>query len=324
MTQLPILAEDEDLKRFYVIDPETGATTMDELIGVVTEKGKALVMGLENIEDENTRAQIKRANRAVASSKVAIDNAGKDIKDDWQKKVTFIDGERRRMRLALEELQEQIIAPVTEWERKEEARKQRITEALTDLAHVPHLMGKNSTELGEMQDAKENQHHDFDWMEFADQAAEVRQKALSHIITARTEALEREAEAKRQEEERKRLEEEAAEAQRKAAKEAEKRRAQEEELAALRREKEQREAEERAKQEAPAPTFESKRSEPEPEVAPAVGVPLGVKTADTTPPPPTPRDQVKRALSPLFLDQMIDALINNQVPHMVYQEGANL
>jgi hypothetical protein len=68
------------------------------------------------------RAAIASIAHKVAKSKVALDDAGKKLVAELKEVPKLIDAERKRMREALEALQDQVRRPLNEWESAEEAR----------------------------------------------------------------------------------------------------------------------------------------------------------------------------------------------------------
>lgn len=68
------------------------------------------------------RAAIASIAHNVAKSRVALDDAGKKLVAELKEVPKLIDAERKRMREALEALQEQVRRPLNEWQAAEDAR----------------------------------------------------------------------------------------------------------------------------------------------------------------------------------------------------------
>lgn len=81
------------------------------------------------IDTEAGRAQIASIARKVASSKVALDNAGKALVADKKKEISLVDAERRRVWDRLEQLQHKIRKPLTDFEAELKRKKEELEAA---------------------------------------------------------------------------------------------------------------------------------------------------------------------------------------------------
>lgn len=204
-----------------------------------------------DLSTHSGRAKIASEAHKVRKVKTAIDSAGKELTDEWRKKVDAVNAVRRLAKDRLGALAAQIRKPLDDWEAEEEARKERIEarfQRLRDLAVVPHgstsddvrerlaevlrLFGANEPDpWGERKDEA------FDLRAATEESLNIKLDQIKH-----EEAERARAEAERQELERLRREQaEREEAERRAAAEKE-RQEREEQL--------QREAAERAREEA--------------------------------------------------------------------------
>lgn len=265
-TQIALIPEIKNPSEIFV------AGGLDQLIASVTEKAEALVAGLD-ISTERGRKAIASAARKVASSKTAIDEAGKSLKAQLMEQVSPIDEERRRMRDALDAVKDRIRKPLTDWE---EADKRRIAEheaAIEEMssitrfeatynAHTKQYEGDFASKDIEAALVKLDPFKVRRWDEFADKALKIHGN-LVHFLgeklkfakkaeaeRAELERLRAEEAERRQRERDERLQAEAAERARVAAESKTKREA--EEVAAKAKAEQEREQRERASAEAKA------------------------------------------------------------------------
>lgn len=94
---------------------------LDELLNKIAAHARSQAM---DASTDKGRAEIKSLARKVASSKVAIDNAGKDLVADLKKQTGVIDAARKKARDTLDALRDEVRQPVDEWE----AEQDRIAE----------------------------------------------------------------------------------------------------------------------------------------------------------------------------------------------------
>lgn len=99
----------------------------DRLIESIRTNAKSLVADVTTTKGR--KALISMA-ATVRSSKVAIDNAGKNLVAEMKKRPALVDESRRKIREALDELAVEIRQPVTEYEEAEAARLEAIKIAL--------------------------------------------------------------------------------------------------------------------------------------------------------------------------------------------------
>lgn len=105
----------EELKPEIVFS-KGGATPIIEGI-----KQRALSIVLD-VTTEKGRDDIRSIAYKIARSKTALDNMGKEVKDEWKKKTDEVDAERKKIRDELEALQERVRKPLTDFEDKEKER----------------------------------------------------------------------------------------------------------------------------------------------------------------------------------------------------------
>lgn len=99
----------------------------DRLIESIRTNAKSLVA---DVTTAKGRKALISMSATVRSSKVAIDNAGKNLVAEMKKRPALVDESRRKIREALDELAVEIRQPVTEYEEAEAARLEAIKIAL--------------------------------------------------------------------------------------------------------------------------------------------------------------------------------------------------
>lgn len=82
---------------------------------------------------ESGRAKLKSTAYQVARSKTTIDDLGKKHSEDARRIIDDVNAGRRKIKAALEELQDEIRKPVTDWEEAEEKRVADHEEALQSM-----------------------------------------------------------------------------------------------------------------------------------------------------------------------------------------------
>lgn len=241
---------------------------IDPLLEAITNEVKAFE---PDMTTNKGRKEIASIAHKVAQSKTYLDGLGKDLVAEWKQKAKVVDASRKKMRDYLDNLKEEVRAPLTEWENKEKERIQKYTDKLRALeGWLNPNFELDSQGLKTDLEALQAIEITDEWEEFKDkgiklksQGVEAHEKAIAKKVQeeaerAELERLRKEKEdqerkereeriareaaerAKREAEERARLEKE--EAERKARLEAERVERERQELI-----KKQKEAEERAK-----------------------------------------------------------------------------
>ena len=118
---------------------------MDPLI----EQIKALVdRHVPDVSTARGRGDIASLARRVASSKVILDDLGKDLVADWKEKAKKVDIVRKKMRDELDALRDRAREPLTLWEQAEAERLRQVAFERTyslawDEAHAEHPRVRN-------------------------------------------------------------------------------------------------------------------------------------------------------------------------------------
>ena len=242
-----------------VTDIFTSEGVVDAIIAFVSNEARAFTPDLSTAAGR--KAIASRAYR-VAQTKTYLDDLGKEEVARQKELLKAIDAGRKRLRDALDALKDEIRKPLTEWEERVEAMKQR----LVDMQAIPdQLATTDSARIkGAMESLEATPVDAETWGEFAEDAVAIKAATLAKLQTmldarlkfeadqAELERL-RQAEAERQaeqERERLRLEGEArarkeAEDRERQAREDAERQAREAREAAEKAEREKKEAEER-------------------------------------------------------------------------------
>ncbi len=178
----------------------------DFLVDEIEKKVRSFV---SDISTAKGRKDIGSLAHKIARSKVRLDNAGKQLTADWKAKAKLVDQERSRIWERLETLQEEIRAPLTEYEKKEELR-------LESHAHsIKVFISSSSFAAGESNLVDlENRVifcDDFfvarDWEEFKQKAEEIHKNCIL-ALKARIAEVKLQLEIKKREEAEKRLRDE--------------------------------------------------------------------------------------------------------------------
>lgn len=93
----------------------------EEIIRRIESEARSIVPDLSS---DKGRKAIASTARKVSTSKVALDNLGKDLVADWKTKAKGVDAERKLIRDRLDALRDEVRQPLTEWENVEKEREQ--------------------------------------------------------------------------------------------------------------------------------------------------------------------------------------------------------
>lgn len=93
---------------------------------LVDEIRKRVLQHVPDMETVAGRKAVASLAFKVASSKVILDNLGKDLVADWKEKAKKVDLVRKKMRDDLDLLRDEVRQPLTEWEEAEAAKERQI------------------------------------------------------------------------------------------------------------------------------------------------------------------------------------------------------
>lgn len=104
---------------------KTGGT--DSIINKIKEQALSFI---PDTTTQKGRKEIASIAARVASSKVALDKAGKELVAGIKEQSKAIDAERKKMRDSLDSLKEEVRKPLTDWENAEKAKLEAEAEKL--------------------------------------------------------------------------------------------------------------------------------------------------------------------------------------------------
>lgn len=236
-----MISERQDLVAVFVNN------RIDPLLSDIEQKARSFVADASTTKG---RKEIASMAFAVARTKTALDEAGKNLVAEQKKQIGLVDAERKKVRDRLDALRDEVRRPLDEWEQKEKERIAALADRLAEIGRNPFGTSADaSTRIAWLKSVA----IDDSWQERAADAAKAKDAAIREwtayrIVTAEQEkdAAEAEARAKAEAERAQREREEriAREAAERATREAERRAA----LEKAEAERRAREAEQRAKQ----------------------------------------------------------------------------
>lgn len=95
------------------------------------ERVKASVSTFEpDVSTEKGRREIASVAFRVTKAKTTLDKAGFALTEEWRKKTAAVNAARKRMVTELDELADEIRRPLTEWEKREAERSQRVDQEI--------------------------------------------------------------------------------------------------------------------------------------------------------------------------------------------------
>ncbi|MDE3791724.1 hypothetical protein I7G86_13885 [Sinorhizobium meliloti] len=153
-----------------------------------------------DVSTKKGREEIKSLAHKIAKTKVALDNQGKGLTEEWRANTNKVNATRNKMKERLEALQASVRKPVDDWEAAEEARADALKARFSALdagradANCPSeqiravLAEIEATEIGE------------DWQEYQEEAGLAKARAVTALRQNLAVAEKREADAKELEE----------------------------------------------------------------------------------------------------------------------------
>ncbi len=104
----------------------------------------------KGIETEEKRTALKRFARPLQKLRTGIEARAKEFTGETKRKLAAIDTEKRRLVLLVGGIEDEVLRPLTEWEKEEEARKVRLSGIVKSLGeHVVNAIYPNITSLEE-------------------------------------------------------------------------------------------------------------------------------------------------------------------------------
>lgn len=126
LTTTDIVALVEQDPTPFLTDKEARRNFMDQVREVALTAG-------DDVSTAKSRQEIVSMAAKVTKCKTAIDNAGKEMTEEWRQKTAAVNEARREVRDDFTQLAADVRRPVTEWEEAEKARQALIEETLTEL-----------------------------------------------------------------------------------------------------------------------------------------------------------------------------------------------
>ena len=121
----------------------------------------------------------------VAKGKTALDNMGKALVDEMKREPAMVDAERKRMRDTMEQWKEEVRAPLTAWEKAEEARQARHKSGIEWFqVRAKEYHDLDMQELRASMDEVDAKAVDQAWEEFEAEAHRAKAKALDALTAA--------------------------------------------------------------------------------------------------------------------------------------------
>jgi len=117
---------------------------IDELLAACEEKALTVTTDASTAKG---RAEIKSMAYLVTRTKTAFDVPGKALSAVYKEKPKRIDANRKRVNDYLEDLQERVRKPLTDWEEAEKARVAQLQARIDGFAAVASAVAKDSSEL---------------------------------------------------------------------------------------------------------------------------------------------------------------------------------
>lgn len=177
---------------------DTNKMTLPEVSDIIGEGGadslkeQVRILAYKEAEGadastESGRETLTSVAYTVAKSKTYIDKTLKDYTEDQRRIINEVNAARKTIKEGLEELQEELKAPVTAWENAEADRVKRHEDALTALDALVQFDGiPSATVLGaRLSQFKARQPRD--WEEYYERAAEL----IAHVEKHLTEGYDR-------------------------------------------------------------------------------------------------------------------------------------
>lgn len=167
---------------------------IDKILSDIKAKATELVPDLST---DKGRKEIASMARKVSSSKVLLDNLGKELVSDWKNKAKLVDSSRKLARDTLDELRDSVRLPLTEWEEAKAAKE--AAEALEKELSEAYDAAIAENDLFDRQKAIEAREAEIlrqkEAEEAAKQAEEAERLRLAREEEIRKEAAEKERQA---------------------------------------------------------------------------------------------------------------------------------
>lgn len=113
----------------------------EEILTFIRDQVSPVLDSVPDVLTAKGRQEIKSAAYKVARSKTAIDDAGKQYAADLKATVKKIDSNRKLVREALDDLKNEVRAPVDAWEKEQAEREEAISRAINTIIALGQTSG---------------------------------------------------------------------------------------------------------------------------------------------------------------------------------------
>lgn len=171
----------------------TNESEFDKLLNKIEAAVKNHVA---DVTTKKGREAIGSLARKVSSTKVVLDNAGKDLTEAWRTQTKSVNDARNRIKDKLDALRDQVRQPLTDWENAEKSRIEGHEQRLQRLQEIASTtFGRTTEELSRLKDELAGQDMTAGaWDEFHGTACIVHGAAVDTVTRLIVEAEKREAE----------------------------------------------------------------------------------------------------------------------------------
>ncbi len=141
---------------------------VDSILSKITEEAKSTT---HDISTTHGRKEIASLAYKIAQSKTFMDDCGKKLGEDAKKTLDTINAERKKIRDTLDTLKEEVRHPLTEWEKQEEARKERHRAKIIHIQNMSNQIAEQWQTLQPetMRNSLETIKAEFDWEDFKEE-----------------------------------------------------------------------------------------------------------------------------------------------------------
>ena len=183
----PPESERIDLEAIKIIGAESLFKGDASMLTVVLDKLKEATTGFyADPATEDGRKSIKSLAYSLTRSRTIIDDKGKDLNAGLREVINAVDEKRRKARGTIDDLIAVISQPLTEWETKEQLRKNKLD---ADLAKVKNaIVFFKEPSLAEIDEriATLKGFDGYDWQEYGDAPKGVIEESLQFLNEKRT------------------------------------------------------------------------------------------------------------------------------------------
>src|SRR4051794_4598474 len=151
---------------------------IDKVLAAIEAEARKLE---PDVSTPRGRTEIRAMASKVTRSKTLLDDAGKALTEDWRKRTSAVNADRRIIRDRLENLAAAVRRPLTDFENAEKARVDGHEAAILEieaLAQFNPADGAPSAAEIEARLSRAQATGDRDWREFAKRAADARANAV--------------------------------------------------------------------------------------------------------------------------------------------------